>query len=116
MANEPDSPASEAAPLHLLLSTFPDEPTARRVVLTLVEERIVACGNIIPGLTNIYRWQGTIETSAEVLVVFKTAISPEVAITHLKDLHPYEVPEIIVLPVTAVLPAYLAWVQENSRA
>jgi periplasmic divalent cation tolerance protein len=107
---------TESAPLYLMLSTFPDGPTAHRIVQTLVEERIVACGNIIPGLTSIYRWQGAIETAAEVLVLFKTATAPDVAMAHLKELHPYEVPEIIVLPVTTALPAYLAWVQENSRA
>jgi periplasmic divalent cation tolerance protein len=98
-----------------MLTTFPDEPTAHRVVQTLVEQRIVACGSIIPGLTSIYRWQGALETSSEVLVLFKTATPPEVAIAHLKDLHPYEVPEIIVLPIETALPAYLAWVRENSH-
>lgn len=115
VANEPTSPPGPA-PLHLVLSTFPDETTARRIVLTLVEERVVACGNLLPGLTSIYRWQGAVETAAEVLVVFKTASAPDVVMARLRELHPYEVPEIIVLPVATVLPAYLAWVVENSGA
>lgn len=107
---------TEPAPCHLILSTFPDEATARRIVQTLVEERVVACGNIVPGLISIYRWQGAIEHASEVLVLFKTAMPAEAVIGHIKELHPYEVPEILVLPVLAGLSDYLNWVQENSRA
>ncbi len=106
----------EPAPMHLMLTTFPDEPTAHRIVKTLVEERVVACGNVLPGITSIYHWRGSIETAAETMVLFKTSASPETAMDRLKELHPYEVPEIVLLPVSVVNSSYLAWLVENCRA
>lgn len=95
----------------LLLSNFPDADAARKAVRTLVEERLIACGNLIPGVESIYEWKGTIETSAEVMVILKTiAARADEAQTRLRALHPYEVPEILRLPVTGGWPGYLAWV------
>ena len=80
----------------LAFSTFPDLDTARRIVRALVEARLVACGNIIPQVESIYRWQGKIEASNEVLVFFKPpALGLRSFRTKVKELHPYEVPEII---------------------
>lgn len=99
----------------ILLSTFPDIAVARTAVRTLVEERLVACGNIMPGVESIYRWQGAVETSAEVMVIFKTtADSAEAAQARLRELHPYEVPEILRLPVDGGWPPYLDWVREQT--
>ena len=94
----------------ILLSNFPDAAVARNAVRTLVEERLIACGNIIPGIESIYEWKGTLETSAEVMVVCKTTLSsaPD-AMARLRALHPYEVPEILQIPVSAGWPDYLAW-------
>ncbi len=99
----------------LVLSTFPDAETARRIARTLVEERLAACGNLIPGIESIYRWQGEVETAREALVLFKTTQAAYPALeARLKALHPYEVPEILALPPTATgWPPYLAWVGEN---
>ena len=95
----------------ILLSNFPDAAAARNAVRTLVEERLVACGNIVPGVESIYEWRGVLETSAEVMVVCKTAASSaSAAQARLRALHPYEVPEILQLPVTDGWPEYLAWV------
>ena len=95
----------------ILLSNFPDAAIARSSVRTLVEERLIACGNIIPGIESIYEWKGTLETSAEVMVVCKTtASSASDAIARLRALHPYEVPEILQIPVSAGWPDYLGWV------
>lgn len=94
--------------------TAPDTATAERIVRTLVEERVVACGNIVPELTSIYRWQGAIEVDREVLIVLKTTAE---AVPRLLErapaLHPYEVPEVLVLRVDAGHGPYLAWMQES---
>ena len=101
----------------LLLSTFPDIGAARTAVRTLVEERLVACGNIMPGVESIYRWQGAVETSMEVMVIFKTtADSAEAAQARLRELHPYEVPEILRLPVDGGWPPYLDWVMDSTSS
>jgi periplasmic divalent cation tolerance protein len=100
----------------VLVSTFPDRTAARTAVRTLVEERLVACGNIMAGVESIYRWQGAIETAEEVMVIFKTtADSAEAAQARLRELHPYEVPEILRLPVDGGWPAYLDWVREQVK-
>lgn len=98
----------------VLLSTFPDYAAARTAVRALVEERLVACGNIVTGVESIYRWQGAIETAEEVMVIFKTtADSAEAAQARLRELHPYDVPEILRLPVDGGWPPYLDWVREQ---
>jgi len=95
----------------ILLSNFPDADAARKAVRTLVEERLIACGNIIPSVESIYEWKGAIEVSAEVMVVCKTSTAvADVAQARLRALHPYEVPEIIHVPVAGGLPQYLEWV------
>jgi len=100
----------------ILLSNFPDADSARAAVRALVEEHLAACGNIIPGVESIYEWKGAIETSAEVTVILKTvAARAEEAQTRLRSLHPYEVPEILRLPVAGGWPDYLAWVAGNCR-
>lgn len=101
----------------ILLSTFPDADVARKAVRALVEEQLVACGNIVPGVESIYRWQGKVETSAEVLVVFKTTTArSDEAQARLRALHPYEVPEILQVPVTGGWPDYLGWVADAVKA
>lgn len=100
----------------LTFSTFHDIETARRIARQLVTENFAACANIIPAIESIYRWQGKIEQGKETLVLFKTTAARSAALQDkLKSLHPYEVPEIIFIPVTAGLPEYLRWVVDNSR-
>ena len=97
-----------------VFTTWPDLDTARTAARTLVEERLAACGNIVPGVESVYRWEGKVETGAEVLVVFKTVIgSYQMFETRLLELHPYQVPEVLALRVTDGLPAYLRWVEQN---
>jgi periplasmic divalent cation tolerance protein len=99
----------------LAFSTFPDIETARRIAGELVTENFAACANIIPSIESIYRWHGNLESGAETLVLFKTTATGSAAFQEkLKSLHPYEVPEIIFVPVTAGLPDYLRWVADNS--
>lgn len=98
----------------LILSTFGTAEEARRISRTLVEERLVACANILPGVESIYRWKGDVETSAETMVFFKTVTDnyPQLE-TRIRELHSYEVPEIVALRVDTGLPAYLRWVDES---
>ena len=95
-------------------STFADVETARKVARTLVEERLVACANIMPQVESIYRWQDRIESNPEVVVMFKTTRDRYTDFEQrLRALHSYEVPEIIALNPVAGLPAYLDWITES---
>ncbi len=98
----------------IVVTTWPDAEKARAAVRTLVEERLAACGNLVPGVESIYRWEGNVETAQEVIVIFKTTIGryPQLE-TRIKALHSYAVPEIVSLRVTDGLPAYLRWVEAS---
>jgi periplasmic divalent cation tolerance protein len=98
----------------VLLVTAPSQDVAEQLVTTVVEERLAACGNIVPGMTSIYWWEGAVQRDAEVLVIFKTeqAVAPRL-MARVEQLHPYDVPESLVLPVTAGLEGYLRWVAAN---
>ena len=98
-------------PIQVALSMAPDTDTAARIARTLVEERLAACVNVVPGVRSIYRWGGTIHEDGEVLLVAKTRADrmPRLA-DRLRELHPYDVPELVALPVCGGLEAYLAWV------
>lgn len=104
---------AEAA--RIALVTAPDGEAAERIVSSLVEERLVACGNIVPGLVSIYRWQGAIRRDAEVLIVLKTAQDavPRL-LKRVPQLHPYDVPEVLVLPIEAGHGPYLDWVVQST--
>jgi periplasmic divalent cation tolerance protein len=98
----------------LALSTFPDAEIAHRISNQLVSERFAACANILPSVESIYRWKGKIESGNETLVFFKVSEDRQSAFQDkLRLLHPYDVPEIIFLPVASGLPEYIQWVSEN---
>jgi len=100
----------------LALSTFPDRETAQRISNELVTDKFAACANILPAGDSIYRWKEKIETGNETLVFFKVSEDRQSAFQEkLRSLHPYDVPEIIFVPVTSGLPEYLNWVIENCR-
>ena len=103
-----------AAKILLALSTFPDAETARRISNQLVTEKFAACANILPAVESIYRWKEKIETAGEVIVFFKTTSDRKKAFQKkLRSLHPYEIPEIIFIPLSNGLPEYLRWVADN---
>ena len=110
-----ETPTSTRGGLVLVLSTFADTDSAERVVRRLVQERLIACGNVIPGLTSLYRWQGEMERAAEVLVLMK---APQERVPRLferiSEIHPYEVPELLALPVDTVSRAYCEWVGQET--
>jgi periplasmic divalent cation tolerance protein len=98
----------------LALSTFPDAEIARRISNQLVSEHFAACANILPSVESIYRWKDKIESGNETLVLFKVSEVRQAAFQDkLRSLHPYDVPEIIFVPVTGGLPEYLQWIAEN---
>ena len=98
----------------LALSTFPDRETAQRISSQLVTDKFAACANILPAVESIYRWKEKIESGNETLVLFKLSENRQSAFQEkLRSLHPYEVPEIIFIPISSGLPEYLRWVTEN---
>src|SRR3954471_11729850 len=96
--------------LLVVLCTFPERDTAERIGGMLVEERLAACVNVLPGVQSIYRWEGKVESAEEVLAIMKTTAEACSRLeTRLKKLHPYDVPEIIAVPVERVAAAYAKW-------
>ncbi len=98
----------------LVLSTFPDRGKAQRIAEQLVSDRLAACANVASAVDSFYWWKGEIETANEVVVYFKTTAARFPAFEQkLRELHPYDVPEIVALKVIAGSEAYLNWVAEN---
>ena len=95
----------------MVFSTCPDATTASEIATALVEQNVAACVNIVSGVHSIYRWEGKLETSEECLLLIKTRGDGYSALEEMiLALHPYEVPEIIALPLAAGLAAYLGWI------
>lgn len=98
----------------IVLCTFPSDTEARQIGAALVEKQVAACVNLLPGVTSIYRWQGKINEDAEVLAVIKTTRSVYPKLESLiREWHPYEVPEVVALPVEEGSAAYLNWLTEQ---
>jgi periplasmic divalent cation tolerance protein len=92
------------------------ENEAAELARTLVEERLVACVNIVPGLRSFYWWQGKVEDEPEVLCIMKTRSELFASLRdRVRGLHSYEVEEIIALPIIAGNPPYLEWIKDNTR-
>lgn len=99
-------------PVRIVLSTAGSPEEAARISRELVERRLAACVNRLPGATSVYRWQGAIEEASEVLLVVKTSAEKlEQLKAVLHELHSYEVPEFLVLEVSSGSQAYLDWLQ-----
>ncbi len=99
----------------VVLMTAPDQEVAERIARTLVEERLAACVNLVPGVRSIYRWQGAVEDDAEILLLAKTGRARCAALAaRVQALHPYELPEIVVLPVHGGSQRYLDWILSES--
>jgi len=97
----------------IVFTTFASEDAAARVVRTLVEERLAACGNLLPGARSIYRWEGRMADEREVVVLLKTRKQDWAALqSRLHELHPYETPECLAVRVAAGAPKYMAWLEQ----
>ena len=102
--------------VRLVLSTCPDAQTADALASSLVDERLAACVNVLPGIRSIYRWQGAVERGEEVLLLIKTTADRQDAlVARLETLHPYELPEALAVEAVGGLAAYLDWVAEQTR-
>jgi periplasmic divalent cation tolerance protein len=98
----------------VVLSTFPDAETAARIARALVEEQLAACVNVVPAVRSIYRWDGKVCDEAEALAVIKTTAERYAALAaRIAELHPYQVPELIALPLADGHPPYLAWLADQ---
>ncbi|MGN6110934.1 MAG: divalent-cation tolerance protein CutA [Kofleriaceae bacterium] len=98
----------------LVLSTLPSSEKAAEIARTLVEEQLAACVNLVPAIRSIYRWQGAVHDDAEVLAIVKTTAERYDALAaRLIELHPYEVPEVIRLPISGGHTPYLEWVVQS---
>jgi periplasmic divalent cation tolerance protein len=106
--------ARRGGALRVVLATAPPRE-ARRIALALVERRVAACVNLLPGARSVYRWEGRIEEAAETVLAIKTtAARVRALLAALEGLHPYEVPEGIALPVEEALGRYAAWVRRET--
>jgi periplasmic divalent cation tolerance protein len=100
----------------LVLVTAPTAERAAELARSLVSERLAACGNVVPGIRSIYRWEGVVQDEPEALLLLKTTAG---RFEQLRDrvlaLHPYQVPEVVALPIEAGSRAYLEWITQETR-
>lgn len=99
----------------MIYATFPSRVEADRIGRAVVDKRLAACVNILPGMTSIYRWQGKIETGDEVVMILKTKTSrADPLVAEIKRLHPYDVPAITVIPLSGGNSDFLAWIANET--
>ena len=104
-------------PFLTALTTAPSVETAKRLVRTLVERRLIACGTVIPGALSTYWWQGAVAEEEEVVVILKTTTARWTSLAAaLPALHPYEVPELVALPIVGGYRPYLDWLRAETGA
>ena len=100
----------------LVFSNLPDQASAAKLAAVLIEQRLAACVNVQAPCSSVYRWQGKVETATEVPVFIKTTRERYPALeAAIRAHHPYELPEIIAVPLVAGLPAYLEWVHTETN-
>jgi len=100
----------------LVVTTLPDRAAAEHIAVALVTARVAACVNVLAECTSVYRWQEKIERAGEVPLLIKTTRDAYARLEEtLRSMHPYDVPEIVALPVTAGLPSYLDWVTQETK-
>lgn len=103
--------------VRVVLTTCRDMREAERIAEAVVAERLAACANLVPGVRSIYRWEGKIEHSEEILIVIKTAAAQFAALEkRIKALHSYTCPEIVSIPIQEGFQPYLDWIRQNTGA
>lgn len=101
--------------LMLVVTTVASGPDAERLIGALLEQRLVACGNIVPGVASIYRWEGEVQREAELIVLLKTTRSRvDEVLEAAARLHPYDVPELLAVAVDGGSAPYRRWVKEET--
>ncbi|MDV6340166.1 divalent-cation tolerance protein CutA [Nitrosomonas sp. Is35] len=99
----------------LIISNFPDEKSAMQLAEALIHQQLAACVNVLSPCASVYRWQGKIESAGEIPVLIKTRKQHYDRVEQLiKMMHPYELPEVIMVPITGGLPAYLQWIADTT--
>jgi periplasmic divalent cation tolerance protein len=99
----------------IVLCTVPNREVGSTIAESLVSERLAACVNIVPEISSIYRWQGKTQADTELLLIIKTNANTYQRLERrVQSLHPYELPEIIAVPISRGLPDYLAWIDANA--
>lgn len=107
---------SQASPL-LVLTNLPDQLTAENLARHLVEQKLAACVNILAPCKSVYRWQGNIESTQEIPLLIKTTSEVYAVLEEtIRRLHPYELPEIVQVPLSGGLPAYIQWLIGETNA
>lgn len=100
----------------LVICTFPNVEEARQIGTQLVELQVAACVNLVPQVESIYRWKGEIERESEVLVLIKTTENNYREVeARIQELHPYDTPEVIAVPIERGASSYLGWISEVTR-
>lgn len=100
----------------LILTNVPDEPAAMAIARSVVEQRLAVCVNLLPTVRSVYQWQGAVEETSEVTLLIKTTQARYAELeAAIAAAHPYDVPEIIALPIVAGLPKYLDWVVSETK-
>jgi len=103
-------------PYSVVYSTAPTEEAAQIIAQTLVSEKLVACANLLPGVTSVYQWEGAVQTDAEVVMIMKTRTElVDAVIERIKELHEYDIPCLTSWPITAGSPDYLNWIQNETE-
>jgi periplasmic divalent cation tolerance protein len=111
-----DTPEDEAPQVRVVLCTCPPD-AADGIAGALIEARLAACVNALPGIVSTYRWEGAVTRDEESLLLIKTTQDRLGALAdRIREIHPYEVPEVIAVPVTGGLAPYIEWVGAESRA
>jgi periplasmic divalent cation tolerance protein len=100
----------------LVMTNVPDALTAQTLAHQLVEKRLAACVNILPAVQSVYQWKGAVEQASEIPLLIKTVQTRYAELeAEVKALHPYDVPELIALPIVDGLPAYLDWIKYETK-
>ena len=108
--------AKQSGLARVVLCTVPDAETAGMLARRLVEEKLAACCNIVAGIKSVYRWQGEIHEDDEHLLLIKTTSAVyDMLQARIAELHPYDTPEILALPVNQGLQKYLNWLEQNTQ-
>ena len=116
MRNNPGKTVIAELPEYLVVfNTCPDSETAGRIAADLVEDKLAACVQVLPGLQSYFHWAGKVDCADEHLLLIKTSSASYPALERrIRELHPYELPEIIGVPVNRGLPEYLSWIDDKS--